>query len=349
LPEQLASLVPGVELAEARKAIAAVHRTGALPERAWAGIRRSALTEVRRATSAPELRVLGTAASSLDPFVKYTLSCPDGGVVETVRVPLEKPGRYSVCVSSQLGCGLKCAFCATGRMGLSRSLEAWEIVDQVRAVRRDLPSGARVHGVVFQGMGEPLANWDAVLAAARVFSEACAQAIDARAITICTSGLPRGIRALARELPNVRLAISIGSMLPGERRSLLPIDAAHPLDDVLEAAGEHVQATGHAPLWAYTLLAFVNDTERHAAALAARALEFHARYGKRPRVSVIPYNSIGEGDPFQRSDAAREARFSEVLFGHGVVPIRRYSGGGDVGAACGQLASRATQSAPPGG
>src|SRR6185503_8943616 len=102
------------------------------------------------------------------PFVKYVLGLGDDTVVETVRIPLERPGRYTVCVSSQVGCALACAFCATGRLGLTRNLEAWEIVEQVRVVRRRLPAAARVHGVVFQGMGEPLANLDRVLEAIAV-------------------------------------------------------------------------------------------------------------------------------------------------------------------------------------
>src|SRR5690606_33328950 len=103
----------------------------------------------------PSLAVVSTRASRLDPFVKLALRTGDGHVVETVRIPLEREGRFSVCVSSQVGCALACAFCATGRMGLTRNLETWEIVEQVRHVRRGLvATGAgRVHGVVFQGMG----------------------------------------------------------------------------------------------------------------------------------------------------------------------------------------------------
>jgi 23S rRNA (adenine2503-C2)-methyltransferase len=279
----------------------------------------------------------------VDGFVKYALAGPDGAVFEAVKIPLEQPGRVTVCVSSQVGCALACAFCATGRLGLLRNLETWEIVEQVRMVRRDLPPGGRVHGVVFQGMGEPLANWPSVRQAARVMSESSAQAVDARNITISTAGIPAGIRALGESLPNVRLALSIGSARGPLRRELIPLESRYPLDTVLCAAGEHARATNLAPLFAYTLLADTNDTGEDAAALAAMVKSFAESYGKRPRLSLIPYNSIGEGDPFTRADEIRHARFREMLVAAGVVPSRRYSGGADVAAACGQLAATAAR------
>src|SRR5262249_42116601 len=158
----------------------------------------------------PALRVVAETASAIDPFVKYLLEAPDGARFEAVRIPLEHPGRVTVCVSSQVGCALACAFCATGRLGLARNLAAWEIVELVRIGRAHSGDAAaargpqsigppRVHGVVFQGMGEPLANLDAVLQAIRVLHEPCALGIDARAITVCTAGLPSGIRRLAAE------------------------------------------------------------------------------------------------------------------------------------------------------
>ncbi len=338
-PEELVDLAPGVELAEARKLISCVHRMGELPARSPSEVRRRSLDRVRAVTQVPTLRLLARIPSSVDGFVKYSIATHQG-IIEAVKIPLEKPGRFTVCVSSQVGCGLGCAFCATGRMGLWRNLQAWEIVEQVRIVRRELASGAHVHGVVFQGMGEPLANWNEVRQAARVLSEPCAQAIDARNITISTVGLPTGIRALARALPNVRLAVSIGSALPEVRRTLIPMEIVQPLSAVLAAAGEHTRATRHAPLFAYTLLAGKNDTREDAIALAELTREFAARYGKRPRLSLIPYNSIGSNDPFERSDAAREDSFRQALVAEGVIPTRRYSGGGDVAAACGQLAAR---------
>jgi 23S rRNA (adenine2503-C2)-methyltransferase len=339
LPEQLVAVAAGIELCDARKLIALVHRGEALPQRSPAEVRRSSLDRVRATTRVPELRLVARTPSTVDGFVKYALSGPDGAVFEAVKIPLEHPGRVTVCVSSQVGCALGCVFCATGRLGLLRNLESWEIIEQVRIVRRDLPREVRVHGVVFQGMGEPLANWASVRQAARVMSESSALAVDARNITISTAGMPAGIRALAEALPNVRLALSIGSARSSLRRELIPLEARYPLESVLSAVGEHARATTLVPLFAYTLLAGTNDTPEDATALAEMVKSFAGSYGKRPRLSLIPYNSIGEGDPFMRADDARHAEFREMLVAAGVIPTRRYSGGADVAAACGQLAA----------
>ena len=337
-PADLVCAVPGVTLAEARKMIAAVHRGE--PVVASSAVRRSAASAVTAAGERPRLAVEAETASAIDPFVKYLLAAPDGARFEAVRIPLEHPGRVTVCVSSQVGCALACAFCATGRLGLARNLAAWEIVEQVRVVRAHLPAdgaGVRVHGVVFQGMGEPLANLDAVLQAIRVFSEPCALGIDARAITVCTAGLPSGIRRLAAEAPRVRLGVSISSAIAAHRRAVMPIAERHDLDDVIAAAADHARATGLAPMWAVTLLAGVNDGDADAEALAARAVAFHAATGVRPRLSLLDYNPIGDGDRFVRSP--RMAAFRAGLSAAGLASHRRYSGGSDVAAACGQLAS----------
>lgn len=362
-PERLATVVPAVTLAEARKLIAQVHRGEEVA--ATSAIRRVAAEAVRAVGHVPSLELVTETPSQLDPFVKYLLAAHDGSRFEAVRIPLEHPDRFSVCVSSQVGCALGCTFCATGRLGLSRNLAAWEIVEQVRVVRARLPRGRvprtgepsdqgvghprsasdgrsigrpRVHGVVFQGMGEPLANLDEVLAAIDVLTEPCALGIDARAITVCTAGLPVGIRRLAAEAPKVRLGLSIHTALPERRKSLMPIARAHDLDDVLAAAADHARATGLAPMWAVTLLDGVNDSDDDAHALAARARAFADEAGILPRLSIIAYNAMtpgGSGDPYRRS--SRDAAFRAAL---GLPSHRRYSGGSDVGAACGQLAAR---------
>jgi 23S rRNA (adenine2503-C2)-methyltransferase len=342
-PDDLAQVL-GIAAAEARKIVAAIHRNERLE--GLSGVRRAATEAARAGGYVPTLEVRATKRSAIDPFVKLALATQDGHIIETVRIPLERAGRFSVCVSSQAGCALGCVFCATGRLGLARNLAAWEIVEQVRIVRATLASrsgggrGERVHGVVFQGMGEPLANVDRVVEAIRVMCDPCALAIDARAITVCTSGLPAGIRLLARDLPKVRLGVSIASARREVRRRLMPIDEVHSLEEVLEAAEEHARLTGLAPMWAVTPLAGVSDTDEDARSLADLASRFHARTGVRPRVSVVPYNAIDTAsrDPFLRGDVAG---FMGRLIAHGLRPHLRYSGGADVAAACGQLAGRA--------
>ena len=338
-PERLVSLLP-VSLTEARKVHASVQRED------WGrvhvnGVRRESLACLREQGHVPSLELVSEQASQIDPFVKYALRTHDGHVIETVRIPLEKPGRFSVCVSSQVGCALGCKFCATGRMGLKRNLETWEIVEQVRTVRRHLGDKGRVHGVVFQGMGEPMSNLDRVIDAIHVLREPCGLAIDARNITVCTSGLPHGIRRLAREAPKVRLGLSIGSVRQAKRKTLMPIAEAHTFSDVLEAVGEHAKLTGLSPLWAVTPLAGVNDGFEDGAALGETARAFWESTGQRPRISVIPYNSIDPSDdPFARSSDEQFAEFVRGVESTGYRTHRRYSGGADVNAACGQLAAR---------
>src|SRR5262249_29148327 len=146
------------------------------------------------------------------------------------------------------------------------------------------------------------------------------------------------IRRLAREAPRVRLGVSISSMRAPVRRSLMPIDRAHPLDEVLAATAEHARLTGLSPMWALTLLGGVNDTVDDARALAAQAQPFAAQTGVRPRLSIIAYNPIGADDPFVRSSDTATAAYRAVLASAGLASHRRYSGGGDIAAACGQLA-----------
>jgi 23S rRNA (adenine2503-C2)-methyltransferase len=332
-PARLVEAVPEVTLPEARKLIARVHRGE--PVTATSAIRRVAADAVRAAGTLPALEVIEETASELDPFVKYLFESA-GARFETVRIPLADADRFSVCVSSQVGCALACAFCATGRLGLSRNLEAWEIIEQVRVVRARLPRG-RVHGVVFQGMGEPLANLDNVLEAIAVMSEPCALGIDMRNITVCTAGLPHGIRRLAREAPNVRLGVSISSAIAAHRKRVMPIAERHDLDDVLAAAADHARATHLAPMWAITLLEGINDSDADAHALVERVRGFAVETGMRPRLSILVYNSIGD-DLFRTSP--REAAFRAILSAAQLPSHRRYSGGSDVGAACGQLAAR---------
>jgi 23S rRNA (adenine2503-C2)-methyltransferase len=341
-PADIVRRLPEVRIEEARRIVSHVYRGGVLGQLVPT-VRRLSTEAVAAAYDVPTLTVKSMRKSALDPFVKFLLSTPDDKLLETVRIPLERPGRFTACVSSQVGCALGCTFCATGRMGLRRNLEAWEIVEQVRIVRASIaPGEGRVHGIVFQGMGEALANLDRVLAAIAVLTNSSALAIDQRTFTVCTSGLPSGIRRLAQAAPRTRLAVSIGSARSEVRSQIMPINIAHPLSEVMDAAVEHALQTGLAPMWALTLLGGVNDTDADAHALGVLAQDFTRRSGYRPRVTIIPYNATAEGDadPFVPATLDREDAMRTILAGYAVYPHRRYSGGSDVGAACGQLSAR---------
>ncbi|MDB4928051.1 MAG: methyltransferase [Myxococcaceae bacterium] len=273
-------------------------------------------------------------ASQEDPFVKYAIALPDGAVVETVRIPLERAGRYVVCVSSQVGCAMGCAFCATGMMGLARNLEAWEIVEQVRLVAAELRASGegRVHGVVFQGMGEPLHNLDNVLRAIEVISNPCGLAVDARNVTVCTVGIVPGIERLASMRTRIRLGISITSAQAALRRSLVPMEGKYPIREVVEAARKFHERSGRLVMFAYALMGGVNTTDAEADALAELLKLMPAR------LSLIDWNPVA-GLPYRPPTAEERDRFHDRLAQMGVPVIRRYSGGKDIGAACGQLAT----------
>ena len=325
-----------IDLADARRLLARVHRHGELPAVAFAGVRRLALEAVRAVGSVPKLELLRSASSSVDPFIKCVFGLPDGQRIESVCWPLQKPERVVACVSSQAGCALACAFCATGALGLNRNLAAWEIVEQVHMMRKHLKEGQRIHGIVFQGMGEPLANTEQVIRAIRVLSEPYGPAIDRRRMTVSTAGIPSGILRLAHEAPEVRLGISIGSARPGKRADLMPIQRRFPLQDVLVACSEHAKQTRLSPMFSYTLIAGHTDTAEDALAFVALAKSFHQQSGSRPRISLIPFNDV-EGSAFEPPSLDSIVAFRQRMHDAGVGTKLRYSGGGDVGAACGQL------------
>ncbi len=339
--EELVQAVEGMRIGEARRLVSAVTR-GSRLEAPVEQVRRATLEAVRAAFHVPTLRVKAVEASEVDAFAKLALLTEDERVIEAVRIPLEDPTRASACVSSQVGCALACAFCATGRMGFFRNLETWEIVEQVRLLRATDGLGAprRIHGVVFQGMGEPLLNLDRVIAAIRVMSEPSGLAIDQRAMTVCTSGIPEGVRRLAEDLPRVRVGLSIGNARPEKRTSLMPIERVHPIAQTLEALAFHAKKTGLKPLVAYTPLEGVNDGRADAEALADLLGRFAQLAGTTARLSVIPYNRENDRDPFHRQEPESRLRFLADLRALGLHPHERYSGSGDIAAACGQLAAR---------
>ena len=234
--ELVAALAPlGVKPGLARRIQMSAVRRGTLPAPA-PDISPRVMARVREETSIPRLEWAARRVSPVDGFVKYAFRGDGPEPFEAVGIPLlHRAGdpKAIVCVSSQVGCALGCAFCATGRMGLRRNLAAWEIVDQVVRVAEDLPH--RIGGVVFMGMGEPMLNLDEVLRAARILSEPCGLAIDGKSITVCTAGIVPGIRRFAAERPPYRLVVSLTQADPVRRRALMPVEAAHPTAEWMDA------------------------------------------------------------------------------------------------------------------
>jgi 23S rRNA (adenine2503-C2)-methyltransferase len=289
------------------------------------------LEEIARRTEVPNLVRLDRVEAPEDGFAKYLFRGDGLEPFEAVRIPLlhrpERP-RYVVCVSSQVGCGLGCAFCATARIGFRRNLRAWEMVDQVVKVREESPHP--VTGVVFMGMGEPLLNYDAVMRAASILSEPCGGAIAAKAISISTVGIVPGIRRYTRERRPYRLVISLASADPRTRERLVPIAARYPLDELAAAAREHHDATGVRLTIAWTMISGVNTGIRDAREIARLFA------GIPIQLDLIDVNdATGEFEPPPRDE--RE-RFRDALRAElGMPVVRRYSGGRSIDAACGML------------
>jgi len=259
-----------------------------------------------------------------DGVVKYLLQLADGQIIETVGIPSEK--RLTVCVSSQVGCPMACEFCATGKGGFQRNLACHEIVDQVLTVQADFQQ--RVSHIVFMGMGEPLLNLEAVLAAIACLNQEVG--IGQRHLTLSTVGIPGRIRRLAEHHLQVTLAVSLHAPDQALREQLIPSARPYTLADLLAECREYVQITGRRITFEYILLAGVNDRPEQAIALAK-----HLR-GFQTHVNLIPYNPIDEAG-FQRPDRQRIQAFVAALKTQHITVSVRYSRGLEAAAACGQL------------
>jgi 23S rRNA (adenine2503-C2)-methyltransferase len=285
------------------------------------------------ATRRDRLRVVERVKDDDDGFVKYLFESDDGAVFEAVRIPLHAEGKFTVCVSSQVGCAMGCVFCATGRLGLTRNLSSWEIVAQVIGVRDELAEGQRISGVVFQGQGEPLHNYDEVLRAARVLSSPCGGCIEGRAITISTVGLVDRIRRYASEGHPYRLIISLTSAIAEKRRSLLPIAGKATLDDVADAIRALHRSTNDRVTIAWVTMSGVNTGKDEVEALRALLPDVPLR------LNLIDVNDARE-QGFRPASPGELARFLEALKVLEAPVVRRYSGGKKRDAGCGMLAAR---------
>ncbi|HUF27679.1 MAG TPA: 23S rRNA (adenine(2503)-C(2))-methyltransferase RlmN [Gemmatimonadaceae bacterium] len=270
----------------------------------------------------PRLELVTRQLSS-DGTEKFLFRLHDGEAIETVAIP--EGSRLTLCISSQAGCALRCAFCATGAMGYRRNLAVHEIAGQVREMRL-LDPPLRVTNVVFMGMGEPLMNWAAVDPTLTILNAPNGLAIGARHITVSTVGVLPGIVALGRRPEQFRLAISIHAPSDELRQQLMPINTKYPLADVIEAA----KVFDRRVTFEYVMLGGVNDRPEHAHQLARLARDCRAF------VNLIPLHP-GGAQGFVPTPAAEIARFAALLRGAGVEAAVRKSRGLDIAAACGQL------------
>ncbi len=290
---------------------------------------RSALEE---AFVIPRLDI-ASRQKSVDGTEKFLFRLHDGQHIETVAIP--EGDRLTFCVSSQAGCALRCAFCATGLMGFARNLEAYEIAGQVRELALlDPPLVAS--NIVFMGMGEPLLNWPAIDRVLTILNDQQGFGIGARHITVSTVGVLPGIVALAARPEQFRLAISIHAPSDALRHTLMPINTKYPLADVIAAAGEFDRRV----TFEYVMLGGVNDGPQEAKELAALARQCRAF------VNLIPLHPGGAGN-FTPTTAEDIRRFAGWLRRDGVEVAIRKSRGMDIAAACGQLRAERLRRRPP--
>lgn len=266
---------------------------------------------------------LATRQASSDGTQKFLFQLHDGQSIETVAIP--DGDRMTLCISSQAGCALQCAFCATGRMGFARNLRAFEIAGQVRELAL-LDPPVRATNIVFMGMGEPLMNWGAVDTTLTILNAPEGFGIGARHITVSTVGVLPGILALRARPEQFRLALSIHAPSDALRRTLMPINIKYPLQEVIQAAAEFERRV----TFEYVMLGGVNDEPSHATELAALAKACGAF------VNLIPLHPGGAGD-FTPTTAAGIRGFADRIRRAGVEVAIRKSRGKDIAAACGQL------------
>jgi 23S rRNA (adenine2503-C2)-methyltransferase len=285
-----------------------------------------------------ELKSLATLATptviseerSDDGTIKWLLDVGGGQAVETVMIP--EPRRATLCISSQAGCALDCAFCATGQQGFNRNLTAAEILGQVAFASASI-APLEISNVVFMGMGEPLANYRNVLGVVRLLLDDHAYGLSRRRVTISTAGLVPQLRKLSEDC-NVALAVSLHAPTDELRNVLVPINRRHPIDELLDACWQYAAVLASRQItFEYVMLDGVNDSVAQAKALI-RLLR-----GRPAKVNLIPFNSF-DGSPYRCSSQAAMDNFWRTLNAAGIVATFRRPRGDDIAAACGQLAGR---------
>ncbi len=287
-------------------------------------------------------------SESTDATEKFLFELADGETIESVLIPnVRGRNQYTLCISSQIGCAMGCAFCETGRLGLIRNLRSHEIIDQVLSVQRHLsnisvsadtasipqtdnrPTERHIANIVLMGMGEPLHNFSEVMTALSIITELIG--FSKRKVTLSTSGLVPGIRMLPDHGPMVNLAVSLNATTDRVRNTIMPVNKKYPLNALLQACREFPLPSNRKITFEYVLLGGVNDSRDDALRLV-RMLK-----GIRSKINLIPFNPSGTSSEFIPPDHQRVLAFQSILSKAGFAVIVRKSSGDDISAACGQL------------
>jgi 23S rRNA (adenine2503-C2)-methyltransferase len=266
--------------------------------------------------------------------MKFLLVCTDGAKIEMVIMRHEEGnGRNTVCISSQVGCPMACAFCATGKMGFTRNLTSNEIAEQVVIAARWLKErDAKVGNVVYMGMGEPMHNYDEVMNSVRLLNDPKALALGVRHISISTCGIVPGILKLADDPLRVNLAISLHAATDDVRSKLMPVNKAYPIKKLMAAVDTYLEKTNRKVLLEYLMIEGINDHKEDAKALVRLVRHKKHLY----HVNVIKYHDTGV---FKHTKEAGRAQFVQWLREEGIPVTHRRTFGEDIDAACGQLAT----------
>ena len=276
---------------------------------------------------------------STDGTTKFLLRLADGKQIESVFIP-DTPSQ-TFCISTQVGCAMRCAFCLTGKMGIDRNLTAGEIAGQVRVLARELQMLDVRFNIVLMGMGEPLHNYEATMKALRILADEHGLAVSPRRITLSTVGVLPALERLATEPVMPNLAISLHSTTEEQRDLLVPINRKYGLEELLDACRRFPVKRRERITFEYVMLRGVNDTPDDARRLV-RLL-----HGIRGKVNLLPLNEAA-GIPFERPSDETVNRFAKILADHGVTVSVRKSRGRDIRAACGQLITDSTKTQAPG-
>lgn len=296
--------------------------------------------KLRSSAEVSSLKILRHQISACGDTEKFLFELKDGNCIESVIMSYEDhigPSRLTACISSQVGCAMGCAFCATGKSGFTRNLSAGEIADQVIAIQREIaPSERRIANVVLMGMGEPLMNYDNVLKAIRLMNCAEGIGIGIRHIAISTCGLVPGINRLADEGIQTKLAVSLHSPFDESRSEMMPVNRKYPLPELMKALRNYQKKTGRRVTFEYAMIDGVNDGLDSAERLA------ELLSGLTSLINLIPLNNVTEYRA-GRSPEGRIERFKSYMESRGIRTTVRKERGHDIDAACGQLRKRALE------
>lgn len=318
----------------ARQVLRWIHRFGQSDFDAMSDIAKSLREKLRQVASIVPPAIVSDRLSD-DGTRKFLFDVGGGNAVETVFIPEDDRG--TLCVSTQAGCALDCAFCSTGKQGFNRNLTVAEIIGQLWQANRALgadPNGDRIiSNVVLMGMGEPLANFENSVTALRLMLDDNAYGLSRRRVTVSTSGLVPVMDRLRDECP-VALAVSLHAPNDALRDELVPINRKYPLHDLMAACRRYLEkAPRDFVTFEYVMLDGVNDSDANARQLLALTRDVPCKF------NLIPFNPF-PASPFRRSPSPRIRAFAEILMNAGIVTTTRKTRGDDIDAACGQLAGQ---------